>query len=66
MLKIKNMIEKKEKGRPPLKDRNSIKDQRFQFVFSLNDVSRFGNRKVLIAAVKDFVDNFNLPKTRKK
>jgi len=59
------MIKLKEKGRPPEIDRDKIKSERFQFAFSKNDISRFGNRKTLLAAVRDYVENFNTKKPKK-
>jgi len=54
-----------ERGRPPLQDRKTIKEIRFQFAWSAYDVERFGNRKTMIAAIKDFVANFNIKPDKK-
>lgn len=47
----------KKKGRPANQNRDDIKDKRFPFVFSSNDIKKFGNRQALYDAVKKYVKN---------
>lgn len=47
--------EKKRRGRPSETDRDKIKDKRFHFVFSTENINNFGGRTELIDSVKKFV-----------